>query len=365
MREYVATAKTVEEAIQLGCEALSVDRDDLGVSYEILEMPQKTGFLGLKVTPAKVKVTVETADTEPETTPAAPVAAAEPEPAPAEEAAEQPAAEDAAPAEAETPLDIAADPRLQAAVDYLTPIFHLMGVEEFTFTAGKKGEATILHVEGAHLGALIGRRGETMESLSYLASLVVNRMEGPYVKLGIDVGGYRNKREDDLTALAVRIANRVIRTGCYYEMEPMNPYERHIIHTAIAEIDGVRSESKGDGPARHVVLYSTDPDACNLPDRDNARNQRGGRRDGGRGSRRDNRGGRGPRGPREGGRGPRYGGGPRRDNRGGPRYGGPRSSVPAREFADAPRDPAAKPMAPKTTERIHDGDDFAFGKIEF
>ena len=159
MREYVATAKTVEEAIQLGCEALSVDRDDLGVSYEILEMPQKTGFLGLKVTPAKVKVTVETADTEPEATPAAPVAAAEPEPAPAEEAAEQPAAEDAAPAEAETPLDIAADPRLQAAVDYLTPIFHLMGVEEFTFTAGKKGEATILHVEGAHLGALIGRRG--------------------------------------------------------------------------------------------------------------------------------------------------------------------------------------------------------------
>lgn len=138
MREYVATAKTVEEAIQLGCEALSVDRDDLGMSYEILEMPQKTGFLGLKVTPAKVKVTVETADTEPETTPAAPVAAAEPEPAPAEEAAEQPAAEDAAPAEAETPLDIAADPRLQAAVDYLTPIFHLMGVEEFTFTAGKK-----------------------------------------------------------------------------------------------------------------------------------------------------------------------------------------------------------------------------------
>lgn len=365
MREYVATAKTVEEAIQLGCEALSVDRDDLGVSYEILEMPQKTGFLGLKVTPAKVKVTVETADTEPETTPAAPVAAAEPEPAPAEEAAEQPAAEDAAPAEAETPLDIAADPRLQAAVDYLTPIFHLMGVKEFTFTAGKKGEATILHVEGAHLGALIGRRGETMESLSYLASLVVNRMEGPYVKLGIDVGGYRNKREDDLTVLAVRIANRVIRTGCYYEMEPMNPYERHIIHTAIAGMEGVRSESKGEGPARHVVLYSTDPNACNLPDRDNARNQRGPRRDGQRGPRRDNRGPRGPRAPREGGRGPRYGA-PRRDrNDRGPRYGGPRSSVPGREFADRPRDPDAKPMAPKTTERIHDGDDFAFGKIEF
>ena len=145
---------------------------------------------------------------------------------------------------------------LQAAVDYLTPIFNLMGVENFTFSAVKKGAATILKVSGEHMGALIGRRGETMESLSYLASLVVNRMEGPYVKLGLDVGGYRNKREDDLSALAKRIADRVIRTGCYYEMEPMNPYERHIIHTAIAEIDGVRSESKGDGPARHVVPVS-------------------------------------------------------------------------------------------------------------
>ena len=178
------------------------------------------------------------------------------------------------------------------------------------------------------------------------------------------MGGYRNKREDDLSALAKRIADRVIRTGCYYEMEPMNPYERHIIHTAIADIEGVRSESKGEGPTRHIVIYSTDPNASNLPDRDNARNTRGPRRDGSRGPRRD---GRGPR--RDGGRGPRIGGphrdgrGPRRD--GGRPYGGHRSNVPGREFADRPRDPNAQPMAPKTTERIHDGDDFAFGKIEF
>ena len=177
----------------------------------------------------------------------------------AEPAAEEPAeasVEEDASADEEVPLDIAADPRLQAAVDYLTPIFKLMGVEEFSFTAVKKGEATILHVTGEHMGALIGRRGETMESLSYLASLVINRMEGSYVKLGLDVGGYRNKREDDLSALAKRIADRVIRTGCYYEMEPMNPYERHIIHTAIADIEGVRSESKGEGPTRHIVIYS-------------------------------------------------------------------------------------------------------------
>ena len=380
MRSMEMSAKTVEAAVQAACDALGVDRDDINVSYEVLEFPARKLF---KTIPAKVLVKVE----EPEAAPA-PVAEEKPaevstkpaevveisdETAPAiekavveemvEDAELAPVAED----EVEIPLDIAADPRLQAAVDYLTPIFNLMGVENFTFSAVKKGAATILKVSGEHMGALIGRRGETMESLSYLASLVVNRMEGSYVKLGLDVGGYRNKREDDLSALAKRIADRVIRTGCYYEMEPMNPYERHIIHTAIAEIDGVRSESKGEGPARHVVLYSTDPDACNLPDRDNARNQRGGRREGGRGQRRDGgRGyrGNGSRGPRSGRDGVRGGYRGQRSDRG-PRYGGPRSSVPARECADTPRDPDAKPMAPKTTERIHDGDDFAFGKIEF
>ena len=291
MRSMEMSAKTVEAAVQAACEALGVDRDDINVSYEVLEFPTRKLF---KTIPAKVLVKVE----EPEAEKPAEVST---KPAEVVEISDETAPEiqkevvedmveeaELAPVpgeEVEVPLDIDADPRLQAAVDYLTPIFNLMGVENFTFTAVKKGAATVLKVSGEHMGALIGRRGETMESLSYLASLVVNRMEGPYVKLGLDVGGYRNKREDDLSALARRIADRVIRTGCYYEMEPMNPYERHIIHTAIAEIDGVRSESKGDGPARHVVLYSTDPDACNLPDRDNARNQRGGRRDGGRGPR--------------------------------------------------------------------------------
>lgn len=365
MRSIEMSARTVEAAVEAACEALGVDRDDLNVSYEVLEFPARKLF---KTIPAKVRVTVEEPEAAPVEAPqAAPEAPVEAAPAPVEEvvpaaapAEETPAqpAEQPAPQEAEEQeLDIGADPRLQAAVEYLTPIFKLMGVEDFTFSALKKGEATILRVSGSHMGALIGRRGETMESLSYLASLVVNRMEGPYVKLGLDVGGYRGKREDDLAALARRIAKRVIRTGCYYEMEPMNPYERHIIHTAVADIEGVRSESKGEGPARRVVIYSTDPNASNLPDRDNARNARGGRREGGRGGRRD-----GGRGGRREGRGGRGGRGPRRE--GGSRYNGPKSSVPGREFADTPRDPNAQPMAPKTVERIHDGDDFAFGKIE-
>ena len=376
MRSIEMSAKTVEAAVQAACEALGVDRDDINVSYEVLEFPARKLF---KTIPAKVLVKVEEPEVEevkpvedapaPVEAIAAPAEEAAPavEPA-AEESAEAPVEEDAS-ADEEVPLDIAADPRLQAAVDYLNPIFKLMGVEEFSFTAVKKGEATILRVTGEHMGALIGRRGETMESLSYLASLVINRMEGPYVKLGLDVGGYRNKREDDLSALAKRIADRVIRTGCYYEMEPMNPYERHIIHTAVAEIEGVRSESKGEGPDRRVVIYSTDPNASNLPDRDAPRGRRSGPNRGNRNGRSFN----GNRGPRnDNRRGGGYRGNssrPPRDNRGGSRnggrgYGRP-SSVPEREFASTPRDPNARPQAPARTARIHDGDDFdMFGKIE-
>lgn len=395
IRKQEATGKTVDEARAKACALLGVQADDLNVSCEVLEMPQKTGFLGLKLTPAKVCVSVEEPDA-PAAAPAEPVvekktpvqeavkaapvaeepaaAAAQPEakaeepaaPA-AEAAAEQPAAEEEEP---EVPIVIEENAKIKAAVDYLREVIALMGVENVTFSAVQKGEATIIRLDGEKLGALIGRRGETMESLSYLASLVANRLEGDYIKLGLDVAGYRDKRESDLTALAQRIGAKVRKTGRSFAMEPMNPYERRIIHSAISKMEGVRSESKGEGPARHVVLYSTDPNASNLPDRDNARNQRGGRRDGGRDPRRDgNRGyrGNGPRGPRSGRDGRDGGRGGYRGNRGdrGPRYGGPRSSVPARDFADRPRDPDAKPMAPKTTERIHDGDDFAFGKIEF
>ena len=353
MRSMEMSAKTVEAAVEAACEALGVDRDDIHVSYEVLEFPARKLF---KTIPAKVLVKVE----EPEAAPVEEAKPAEPaevveisdETAPAleQEVVDEMVAE--ADEETELPLDIEADPRLQAAVDYLSPIFTLMGVENFTFSAVKKGAATILKVSGEHMGALIGRRGETMESLSYLASLVVNRMEGPYVKLGLDVGGYRNKREDDLSALARRIADRVIRTGCFYEMEPMNPYERHIIHTAIAGMEGVRSESKGEGRDRRVVIYSTAPDAQTDNTYGERRPRGNGRRPGG------NR-----NGGFRGGRGSSSrNGGPRNGRPAGSR--GPRpSSVPERTYA--PRDAeTAAPVAPKRTERVDDFADFSFGKIE-
>ena len=379
IRTQEATGKTVDEARAKACALLGVQAEDLNVSYEVLEMPQKTGFLGLKLTPAKVRVSVEEPDApvapvveeapapveeKSVEVPAEPVVeekapeveaapAAEPEKAPVEEAAPA-ASEEAAPAEdaeeVEVPINIEENNKVKAAVDYLREIITLMGVNDVTFSAVQKGEATIIRLDGEKLGALIGRRGETMESLSYLASLVANRLEGDYIKLGLDVAGYRDKRESDLTALAQRIGAKVRKTGRSFAMEPMNPYERRIIHSAIGKMEGVRSESKGEGRDRRVVIYSTDPNA--VAESANAR----------------------PRGPRGGrdrnsnGRGGSYhrGGNGGRNGRG-PRSGGPRSSyrsnVPERTYT--PRDAeSAAPVAPKRTERVDDFADLSFGKIE-
>ncbi len=356
MREMEMSAKTVEDAVRAACEALGVDRDDLNVSYEVLAFPEKKLFRSV---PAKVRVKVE--EPAPAEAPAAEAPAAKaPAPAPAPAQPEQTPAAPAAPAKAEAPAAKAPAPeteaRVAAAVEYLRPICALLGAEDVAFTPEINGDACILHVSGGHLGALIGRRGETMESLGYLASLVVNRAGGPYIKLGLDVGGYRKKREDDLAALAVRIAERVKRSGYSYEMEPMNPYERHIIHTAVSGVEGVRSESKGEGSERRVVVYSTEPGASNQPDRGGYRGPRG-RND------RERRpyGDRTPRG-RGGARPPRND----RNDRGARRgRSGPRpSGVPEREFANRPWDPDAAPTVPGRAERIHDGDEFAFGKID-
>ena len=377
IRTQEATGKTVDEARINACALLGVEKDDINVSYEVLEMPQKTGFLGLKLTPAKVCVSVEEPDA-PAAAPAEPVvekktpvqeavkaapvaeepaaAAAQPEakaeepaaPA-AEAAAEQPAAEEEEP---EVPIVIEENAKIKAAVDYLREVIALMGVENVTFSAVQKGEATIIRLDGEKLGGLIGRRGETMESLSYLASLVANRLEGDYIKLGLDVAGYRDKRESDLTALAQRIGAKVRKTGRSFAMEPMNPYERRIIHSAIGKMEGVRSESKGEGRDRRVVIYSTAPDAQTDNTYGERRPRGNGRRPGG------NRNG-GFRGGR--GSSPRNGG-PRNGRPAGSR--GPRpSSVPERTYA--PRDAeTAAPVAPKRTERVDDFADFSFGKIE-
>ena len=387
IRTQEATGKTVDEAFAKAYALLGVQAEDENVSREVVEYPQKTGFLGLKSTPAKVRVTVEEPDAPAaapvedtqapaveaaapveapaeeaapapvEEAPAAPAEEKAEEPAPAAEPTEAPASEEA---EVEVPINIEENNKVKAAVEYLQEVIAKMSVENVTFSAVQKGEATIIRLDGEHLGALIGRRGETMESLSYLASLVANRLEGDYIKLGLDVAGYRDKRESDLTALAQRIGNKVRKTGRSFAMEPMNPYERRIIHSAISKMEGVRSESKGEGRDRRVVIYSTAPDAQT----DNTYGER--RPRGGRGGN-----GRRPGGNRNGGYrgGNRSERGDRKNDRGGYRGSrngnrGPRpSGVPERTYA--PRDAeSAAPVAPKRTERVDDFADFSFGKIE-
>ena len=378
IRTQEATGKTVDEARAKACALLGVQAEDMNVSYEVLEMPQKTGFLGLKLTPARVRVSVEEPDAP--KAPEAPAAAEAPAPAPVEEKVEAPAApaaEEAAPAEelkaeeaapvaetapaeeaeeVEVPINIEENSKVKAAVEYLQEVITRMGVNDVTFSAVQKGEATIIRLDGEKVGALIGRRGETMESLSYLASLVANRLEGDYIKLGLDVAGYRDKRESDLTALAQRIGAKVRKTGRSFAMEPMNPYERRIIHSAIGKMEGVRSESKGEGRDRRVVIYSTAPDAQTDNTYGERRPRGNGRRNGG------NRNG-GYRGNRNGDRNGSNRGGYRSGPRPAGSRGGRGSSVPERTYA--PRDAEdAAPVAPKRTERVDDFADFSFGKIE-
>ncbi len=346
MREVIVTGKTVEEASAEACRQLGLSREE--VSIEILEMPARKLF---KKIPAKVKATAEEeapAKAAPEkkaekpaakkAAPKAEAPAAKQAEKPAEKKAEKPAKPapqpEAKPEEAK-PLTAEMQAKVDAAVEYLSGVFAAMGAQGVSLEQHQSGEAVIIKVEGPDVGMLIGHRGETMENLSYLASLVANRLPGDYVKLGLDVAGYRSKREKDLQLLARRVAAKVAKSGRNYVMDPMNPYERRIIHSTVSEIEGVRSESRGEGADRRVVIYSTDPNA-----RQNS--ERSDRRNGGRGG----RSGRGNRRPGQGQRGER------------------RSSVPEREFSEDQR-PTGEPMAPKRTQLIDDaaGIDL-YGKIE-
>lgn len=169
------------------------------------------------------------------------------------------------------------DPNSQAgrAYKYLKEVLIKLGCEEI--------DAVICDVEGGSkitlkgndkLGVIIGRRGETLDALQYLASLVANENGGGYYRIVIDIGNYREKRESTLEALAKRTAGQVLRTGRSRSLEPMNPYERRIIHTAIQNIEGVESTSIGDGSNRRVVIVP-EGKPVRLPDE--RRGGRGGR----------------------------------------------------------------------------------------
>ncbi len=146
----------------------------------------------------------------------------------------------------------------EIACEYIRKILNCMNIEaELSVTENEEG--AVIDISGDTTGAIIGRRGETLDAIQYLASMAANRGDKEYYRISLDSCGYRDKRKAILEDLAQKIAKSVLRTGRTSTLEPMNPYERRIIHAAISEIEGVTSKSIGEEPYRKVVISSLNP----------------------------------------------------------------------------------------------------------
>lgn len=140
------------------------------------------------------------------------------------------------------------------AQSFLKELTHLMGVD-VTVAMGTDAENNIFaQMTGDTLGILIGRRGETLDALQYLTSLRINKGQDHYTRITLDTENYRAKREDTLIRLANRMANRAVKTGRKVSLEPMNPYERRVIHSALQPNELVDTHSEGEEPKRHIVI---------------------------------------------------------------------------------------------------------------
>lgn len=203
--EVIAYGATTEEAIENGCRDLGKTRDE--VKFEVIELP-KSKTLGLfGGSPASVRVYVES-------------------------------------------------DQGQEAADYLDSIIKAMSLEGIAIEIEPNEEngGVTLNLKGENLGAVIGRRGETLAALQYLVSLAANNSGEEYFRVAINIGNYREKREGSLENLAKKTALRSIKIGRNLALDPMNPYERRIVHTAVQEIEGATSWSIDEGPKRHVVI---------------------------------------------------------------------------------------------------------------
>ena len=141
---------------------------------------------------------------------------------------------------------------------YLQNIMEKMRIEAEINIADSE-EGFFVDIDSNGSGAIIGRRGETLDALQYLTSLVVNKMDGEYKRITLDSCGYREKREETLIQLAEKISNKALKTGRPTTLEPMNPYERRIIHSAVAKVEGVNSKSVGEEPYKKVVISPDHP----------------------------------------------------------------------------------------------------------
>ena len=204
------TAKTEDEAIASALEQLGMSRDE--VSVEILERA-KSGFLGLGASPAKVRVSYEVVDTQRE-----------------------------------------------KVERYLRGLLDYMGVEaQIEITERDNGGLTA-NLSGSGMGAVIGRRGETLDAIQHLVNYSVNRGNDKRMHISVDAENYRSKREESLVHLAEKMAAKAVKYRRSMALEPMNSYERHVIHTALQNYEGVSTSSTGTEPNRRVVVSYEKPE---------------------------------------------------------------------------------------------------------
>lgn len=266
-KEVIKSASTIEEAKAAAMLELGLTEDD-DFHYEVLKMPTKK-ILGLfGGSPAEVKVSVEVPD-----------APAKKEKAKKEQ---KPAPKAEKPAEAKTAEkpDFKPSDAHEDTAQYIASVVKGLGIAECKIQAFEAEDEVLFELDcGEDYGIVIGRRGETLDAIQYLARMVENKGHQGYRRVSINVGNYREKREAALIALAKKDAARVLRTGRSVHLEPMNPYERRIIHTAIQGVEGVTSYSTGADLDRRVIIAPE-----NAP-----RNQKGDKGDYRRNDRRDRR----------------------------------------------------------------------------
>lgn len=200
------TGRSIDEAIALALQELNVDMDDAEI--EVIDEGSK-GLFGFGGKLAKVRVTVR-------------------------------------------------DSRADDAVAFITDIFNKMNIDVEIETE-EKDDCIFVRIKGKDSGIIIGRRGETLDAIQYLTGLVVNKNRDDYVRVIVDIENYRQKREETLVKLAKRLADRVVRYRKNVVLEPMNPFERRIIHSSLQDNKYVETYSIGDEPNRKVVITLKQP----------------------------------------------------------------------------------------------------------
>ena len=229
------SARTEELAIAEALKELGMDRDD--VSVEILERA-KSGFLGIGASPAVIRVSYECPDEEPVLVPAA-----------VEAVVEEPAAE-----------IVDENPDYAQIRKFLTGLLERMGVKAEMEISPRANGGINVNLTGSSMGAIIGRRGETLDAIQHLTNYVVNKGSDKHLHISVDAECYRSKREESLTRLAEKMAEKAIKYKRSMALEPMNSYERHVIHTALQNYEGVTTSSTGVEPNRRVVVSYVKPE---------------------------------------------------------------------------------------------------------